>query len=103
MSVNDFEVLKIDLKEVTNGYDTDNFDVAVLRGIKREEIPDKMLNKKVKMLLLLFHRDGEKLLFEGKIRVPRKAIYPVLQLAHDAKAAGRFGYFRTLSRLKNFH
>lgn len=33
--------------------------------------------------------------------MPRKAIRNVVDLAHDAKVAGHFGYFKTLSRLRS--
>ncbi len=71
--------------------------------MNHEEISDKMLCRKVEKLLPLFHLDGNKLLYQGKLCVPRKAISTVMQLAHDAKTAGHFGYLKTLSRLKNYH
>ncbi len=102
-SVNVLEVLNIDIDDIIGGYEDDKFYGAILKGLKGEEISDEMLKRKVEKLLPLFHLDGNKLLYQGKLCVPRKAIATIMQLAHDAKTAGHFGYFKTLSRLKNYH
>ena len=102
-SVNVMEVLKIDLEDITNGYEDDKFYGPIWRALNGEEIASGTLQKKVENLLPSFHCDGAKLLYEGKLCVPRKAISSVMQLAHDAKTAGHFGYLKTLSRLKNYH
>ncbi len=68
-----------------------------------EQIPDKVLSRKIDKLLALFHKDGSKLLYEEKRFVPRKSISTVMQLAYDVKTSGPFGYLKTISRLKNYH
>ncbi len=42
-------------------------------------------------------------MYQGRLWVPRKAIFTVIQLAGDVRTAGHFGYLKTLSRLRNFH
>ena len=101
--MNVLEVLKIDLNEITDGYESDKFYGAVLERMKGNEIPDEVMKRKIDKLLPLFHLDGRKLIYEGKLCVPRKSVSRILQLSHDAKTSGHFGYLKTLSRLKNFH
>ena len=66
------------------------------------ELPNEVLQKKIDSLLPLFNLHGSKLLYEGKLCVPRNAISTVLELAHDAKSAGHFGYIKTLSRFGSY-
>ena len=45
----------------------------------------------------------EKDIMRREIRVPRKLLSRVLQIAHDAKTAGHFEFSKTTSRLRLFH
>ncbi len=51
----------------------------------------------------LFERDGKRLLYEGKLCIPRTSVAPILQMAHDAKTGGHFGFSKTLSRVEKYH
>ncbi len=64
---------------------------------------DQVLSKRTDKLLLLFHKEEDKLLYERKLCVPRKSISTFMQLAYDAKTSAHFGYLKTISRLKNYH
>ena len=73
-----------------------------MKTINGEQIPDQVLSRKIDELLPLFHKDGSKLLYEGKLCIPRKSISTVMQLAYDVKTSGHFGYLKTILRLKNY-
>ena len=66
-------------------------------------LPDPVKRKKFEKLATQFHLDGNKLIYEGKICVPRKSVKTVLHMAHDCKIAGHFGFYKTLTILKNFY
>ncbi len=102
-SVNVLKALKIDSEDLTNGYAGDEFYTAFLKTMNGDQIQDQFLSKKIGKLLPLFHKDGDKLLYEGKLCIPRKSISTGMQLAHDAKTSGHFGYLKTISRLKKYH
>ncbi len=68
-----------------------------------DQLSDHVQRKKIDILLPLFHKDGSKLLYEGKLCVPRKSISTIMQLARDARTLGHFGFLKTLSQLKNYH
>ena len=51
----------------------------------------------------MFRKDGKKLLYNGKLCVPRKLIPAILELAHDSKSSGHFKFAKTMSGLENFH
>ena len=102
-SFNSFEVPYIDVDQVIGSYDDDRFFGPLIRAKQGENIEDGLLRKRLIRLLPLYYLDGKRLLYNGKVCVPRKAVSSVLQLAHDSKVAGHFGFSKTLSRLKNFH
>lgn len=58
MSVNDVDVLKVDLEGVIDGYEDDNFFGPWTRVMNGEELKDKIKEKKLQKLAPLFHRDG---------------------------------------------
>ncbi len=51
----------------------------------------------------LFERDGKRLLYEGKLCIPRTSVAPILQIAHDATTRGHFGFSKRLLRLEKYH
>ena len=97
------EVLKLDSEDLTNSYSEDKFDRAVLKKMNGDQMPDQVLSKKIDKFLPLFHNDGDKLLYDGKLCVPKNSTSTVMQLAYDAKTSGHFEYLKMLSRLKNYH
>ncbi len=101
--VNVLEVMKIHSEDQTNSYESEKFCEAILKSSNADQIPDQFRSRKIDKLLPLFRKHGEKLLCEGKICIPRKSISTAMQLAHDAKTSGHFGYLKTISRLKNYH
>jgi len=101
--VNDLEVLKVDPEDVCTSYDDDEFFGPLLKVMEGQNLSDKIKDKKFKSLIGMYHRDGRKLLYNGKLCIPRKAVPGIMHMAHDAKIAGHFGYFKTLSRLRNFY
>lgn len=100
--INDLEVLKID-PEVLLSYEEDEFYGPLLKVMEGKNLQDGIKDRKFKSLINMFHRDGSKLLYEGKLCIPRKSVRDLLHMAHDAKIAGHFGYFKTLSRLRNVY
>ena len=102
-SVNQTELVHANLDGITDAYADDKLYGNVLKVMDGEKVDDEVMRKKVQKILPLFRREGKKLYYEGKLCVPRKSISTILQLAHDAKTSGHFGYLKTLSRLKNFH
>lgn len=58
---------------------------------------------KFKSLVRMYHRDGKKLLYDGKLCITRKSVPEITHIAHDSDISRRFGYFKTLSRLKNVY
>ena len=100
---NQLEILQIDLDFITKGYETDKLFGPIVKLLKGENISDKYQQKKLRNVSEMFHFDEKKLLYNGKICVPKSAVANILSLAHDAKTAGPFGFLKTMSRLKNFY
>ena len=100
---NQLEILHIDLECITKGYESDKLFGPIVKYLKGEIISNKYQQNKMRNISNMFHFDGKRLLYNGKICVPKSAIADVLSLAHDAKTAGHFGFLKTMSRLKNFH
>ncbi len=65
-------------------------------------MPGEIVRKKIDNVYHYFITKMVNLCIKEKC-VQRKAISTVMQLAHDARTAGHFGYFKTLSRLRNYH
>lgn len=63
----------------------------------------KVKQSRTQRLLPRFSLRNELLTYDGMICVPRKNVRDILFMAHDNKAAGHFGYSKTLSRLERFH
>ena len=102
-SMNSVEILSANVEEITDNYENDQVFGPLLKVMKGERLKDIVQQKKFEKMAQYFHLDGKKLLYEGKLCVPRKSVSDVLQMAHDCKVAGHFGYFKTLSRLNKFY
>ena len=101
-SVNVCQVLEVNSENLFN-YEEDSFFGSVCKVLKGEKLSNEFQQRKIDRILPSFHFHENKLLYDGKICVPRKSISSILQLAHDSKTSGHFGYLKTLLRLKNFH
>ena len=101
--VNDIEISTPSLEFITEAYKDDEFYGPLISVIKKKVLQDPVKRKKFEKLATNFHLDGNKLIYEGKICVPRKSVKSILHMAHDCKIAGHFGYYKTLSRLKSFY
>lgn len=64
---------------------------------------DPKERRKLELLRPHFDRINGKLMYLGKLCVPRKAIPELLHLAHDTKVDGHFGFKKTLRRLEKYH
>ena len=101
--INDLEVPSIDVNEILSDYEGDKFLEPVVRALQGEWPEDDIQRRTVENILPMFKRDGSKLLYHGNLCVPRKSVSNVLQIAHDAKISGHFGFSKTLSRLDSYH
>ena len=103
MKINDVEVPSIDVNDVLSDYEGDQFFGRVVRALQGEWPEDDTQRRTVEKIIPMFKRDGSKLMYHGKLCVPRKSVSNVLQLAHDLKSSGHFGFSKTLSRLDGYH
>ncbi len=83
-SVNILEVLKLDIDEIVNHYEEKKFYGPVLEPMKGEEVPDEIMKRKIVKLLTFFPLVDGKIMYEEKSCLPRKAVFEVMHLAHDA-------------------
>lgn len=67
---------------------------------------DETKKKQLEQILPMFKKDGSKLIYHGKLCVPRKSISTILQMEHDSKESshfsGHFAFSKTFSRLRNY-
>lgn len=75
----------------------------IYRYLRGEELSDKTVVKRVTRLSRHFNLNGDILLYEGMVCVPRANVRDILFMAHDNKTSGHFGYAKTMSRLRQFH
>lgn len=101
--VNAVDIMKIKTEDVLGSYEDDQFYGPLLKVMNGVKLPNEFQQKKFEKLTPFFQLKGSKIFYDGKLCVPRKAVSNVLQLAHDAKISGHFGYYKTMSRLKSFH
>ena len=90
-------------EETWDDCENDQLLVRLLKLMKGERLKDIVQQRKFEKLAQYFHLDGKNLLHEGKLSVPRTSVSDVLQMSHDCKVAGNFGYFKTLSILNKFY
>lgn len=57
---------------------------------------------RIERLLLKFKTVEGLLYYEDKVCVPRRCVRDVLQLAHDSKLGGHFGFAKSLARVQRF-
>ena len=100
--INDVEVPSIDVNGVLSDYEGDQFFGPVVRAHEGEWPEDDTQRRTVEKILLMFKRDGSKLMYHGNLCVPRKSVSNVLQFAHDSKICGHFGFSKTLSRFDGY-
>ena len=55
---------------------------------------DHIQRRKLEKILPRFKKDGERLVFNGKLCISRKSVSDVLQLAHDSNISGHFKFAR---------
>ena len=101
--VNDVEIPYIKFDDVISGYDEDQFFGPVVRALKDEWPENPKEAEKLKRMLPMFTMEGVKLLYNGKVCVPRKSVSTILHIAHDSRVGGHFKFAKTMSRLSNFH
>eukprot|EP00737_Agarophyton_chilense_P003919 gb/GEZJ01004734.1/.p1 GENE.gb/GEZJ01004734.1/~~gb/GEZJ01004734.1/.p1 ORF type:complete len:294 (-),score=32.76 gb/GEZJ01004734.1/:75-956(-) len=97
------EVPSIDVNKVRSDYESDQFFEPIVRALHGEWPEEEMKRRTVEKILPMFSQDGLKLKYAGKLCVPRNSVSNVLQLAHDSKISGHFGFSKTLSRLDNYY
>lgn len=86
-----------------DNYDEDLTFGNVIKSIRGEELDNAVQTEKVSRLLPHFNLSNGLLYYEGLLCVPRKNIRDIMDLAHDNKTSGHFGYAKTLSRLFGYH
>lgn len=64
---------------------------------------EETLIAKIRNLLRHFTKEDGALRYFGRLCIPRKSVGRILELAHDSKLPGHFGYSKTMSRLGNFN
>ena len=64
---------------------------------------DEVHKDRIERLLPKFKTVEGLLYYEDKVCVPRSCVRDVLQLAHDSKLGGHFGFAKTLARVQRFH
>jgi len=102
-AVNNIEVPFIDIEDVIGRYEEDQFFGPIMKAINGEFPKSAKEKFRIEKLLPSFEKNGSKLLYNGKVCVPRKSISTILNIAHDSKLGGHFKFAKTMSRLSNFH
>ena len=102
-SSNTLEVPFIRFEEVIKEYKEDQFFGPVVDGLDGKWPTDVMKKLKLENILPMFRKDGQRLLYNGKVCVPRRCVSTILGIAHNARVGGHFKFTKTLSRLSNFH
>lgn len=91
------------LRSKLDAYDNDQAFGALFRSFN-EEWPNELKEKRrVELLKPLFQKKDNKLMYEERVCVPRKAVRELIELAHEGQLAGHFGFTKTLGRLSNYH
>jgi len=103
VSFNTVEIPEFQLDSIIGHYEEDQFLGPIVKAMDGELPSDPVQRSKVKKLVPLFKRDGKRLIYEEKLCIPRRCVANVLQLAHDSKIAGHFGFAKTMSRLEKYH
>lgn len=91
------------IRELIGSYGNDQAFGPIWRTFDEIWPEDPKARRRLALLRPLFSREGWKLLYKGKLCVPRKALRDLLELAHDGQLAGHFGFTKTMGRLSSFH
>ena len=75
----------------------------IVKALKDKWTDDQIQRRKIEKILQMFKNNGKRLAYNGKLRITRKSVSDVLQLAHDCKISGQFNFAKTRSRLRNCH
>lgn len=86
-----------------HNYHTDLTFGDIYKFLKGELPADGISKDRVTRISKFFKLEGDLLLYEGMICVPRTNVKEILELAHDNRTSGHFGYSKTLSRLHGYH
>lgn len=99
-----FEVPMLELPDdFRDNYQHDLIFGDINRALQGEEVGDKTKTDRISRLLPHFSLEDGLLYYEGMLCVPRNNVKDIMELAHDNKTAGHFGYTKTLSRLAAYH
>ena len=92
------------LKELLGSYDLDPFFGQNLKAIRDDEWPESRKHcRRIKYMQPRFTVAGWRLLYGGRICVPRRAVKQLLRMAHDTSLSGHFAFEKTIHRLDDFH
>lgn len=104
---NNIDILTVDeddsLKQKLRDYSKDQAFGTIYNSFKNMWPEDHKERRRVEMVKQRFKVKDGYLLYESKICVPRKAIPELLNLGHDAKTSGHFGFKKTLGRMDKYH
>ena len=96
------QVLSIVFHDIVGSYDKYKLYDQVYKSYKSEKITDNVQRRGIKGLLLFCNLDRKRLLYEGKICVPRESVSKALKVVHDAKIARHFGFSKLCQRVTCF-
>lgn len=75
----------------------------IFKALTGEKIKKTVDRHRASLLLPSFIIKEGLLYYRDRICVPRKCVRELLQLVHDCKVAGHFGFAKTLARLSGYH
>ena len=101
--MNYVEVPFISFEDVINGYKDDQFFDPVVDGLENKWSTNFIEKLKLEKIVSMFRNDCKRLLYNGKVFVPRRSVSTILVIAHDSKVGGHLKFGKTLSLLSNFH
>ncbi len=79
VAFNGLENPLIELDSVIGSYKNDQFFGPIVQTMNGKEIDDPVKKNQVAHLTHLFDRDGKRLLYVGKLCIPRTSVPPILQ------------------------
>ena len=102
-NVTSFHVAASELQIISYLLPKDAFFGPIFLALQGTWPSDNIRKTQLSKTLSKYHLDEKGLLwYESQLCVPRKYVRKLLELAHDAKCGGHFGFAKTLGRLKPF-
>lgn len=87
-------------EKIIAALNTDQHFAPIMKGLQGNEFG---LEKSRKATAAYTKNDGLLFLSSGELCIPRSLVKEVLELAHDNRCSGHFGYLKTMARLNNYY